>query len=308
MPKPGFLLRDRSARALLLAALAIGGYGLLRPVDVTGLPPSEFWAEKMAWRACADLVLAGDSRTYVGVAPEGMRESRPGRRVLNFGFDNGAFTGAYLDAVERILDPASPHRTVVLGITPHALTLDAARDNWFERLRRTGAPRPHPLKLKLSRLLDRFSEPVPPEKAFLLLFDPESAPRHRREYRADGWMASRLTPEMPGKGLEVASGWFREGGVDEGMVAALIDRVERWTASRIRVCAFRPPIAPELAAFEDRAGRFDAAAFRKRFEAAGGLWVAIAPEAYRTYDGSHLDRDSALDLGRQLARLLPLGQ
>ena len=49
---------------------------------------------------------------------------------------------------------------------------------------------------------------------------------------------------------------------------------------------------------------FDREAFVRDFRAAGGIWLDVDQDGYRTYDGSHLVRSSAEKLSRDLARAM----
>ena len=67
---------------------------------------------------------------------------------------------------------------------------------------------------------------------------------------------------------------------------------------------FRPPTTPAMLDLEERLSGFDEARFARRFEEAGGSWVALAREGWRSYDGSHLHEDSARRLSDELARAI----
>ena len=46
---------------------------------------------------------------------------------------------------------------------------------------------------------------------------------------------------------------------------------------------------------------FNQAEFVDAFKEAGGIWIDIDPTAYDSFDGSHLQSQSALELSRDLA-------
>ena len=126
------LLAERTAVALVVAIVVTVAIGQWRPIEhADTLLPTQYWAIKMEWKACADVVLAGDSRINAGLAPTEMAGSLPDRRILNFGFYAVAFTPQYLEAIEDVLDPDSGEPIIVLGISPHSLSPRGARNNQF---------------------------------------------------------------------------------------------------------------------------------------------------------------------------------
>lgn len=299
------LVRERLLGVLLFAALMLLALAALRPRDVAGLHPDVFWARKISWRHCADIVLAGDSRTCSGVSPRVVAEAFPGQRILNFSFDNVAFSPEYLAGVEAVLDPASRRKVVVLGLTPHSLTgRSADRFGFVQKKegRRRGLV--HRLRNLQPVWLYYVTEPIPLDKALSMIFTSWRVTRHERKYWPDGWVASRLTPERPEEGFAAADRWYKEGRAQPWAAEPLLEKVKFWRAAGIAVFGFRPPTSKELAATEDRLSGFDEAAFARRFEAAGGRWLAFPSGAYHTYDSSHLDREAAVAFSRALGRSL----
>jgi hypothetical protein len=305
----GLVRNERMLHALLTVLVAFLLIGWARPKNISGMSPGSFWAGKLGWHGCADLVLGGDSRTYVSVAPSVLRKNLPGRTVLNFGFDNAGFSREYLAALEAVLKPAAGRKTIILGITPHSLTPDTRGRFQYRKTRRharvpflsSGRPAGSPW-------FDNLTEPIPLEDAVFLLAAPARVPRHQREYHADGWLASRLSPEEPENGFAVARRWYRNNRVDPSMVADLLDQVGAWAHQGIRVYAFRPPTTAAMIRFEDPLSGFDQESFIRQFEAAGGHWLDLDQTRYHTYDSSHLDRDAARAFTKDLARLLPPGE
>jgi len=297
---------ERMIFALILGLLLIALMGFIRPQDATGLDPDYFWYLKINWRAQADLVLTGDSRAYLGASPQAMRNVLAGRRILNFGFDNCGYSPEYLKAAERVLDPASPHRAIVLGITPHALTPQASQLNQFnimrDQLAEYSATKLR-VKLVLSRFFHRFCDPFPPERV-LGMMGIGTVTHHRCEYFADGWMGSVLDPPRPRDALDNVPSRYDNNRISPRIVQDLLDAAARWSKAGIKVYAFRLPTNAEMVALEDKWAPFDERAFQARFEAVGGRWLAVDQNAYATYDGSHLYRDAALRLSRDLGLAL----
>ena len=76
---------DRTLKTLALALAMIVTMGLLRPDKPKGIPPKKYWAKKIAWKHCADVVLTGDSRTFMSLSPKKMQEILTKTKILNYG-------------------------------------------------------------------------------------------------------------------------------------------------------------------------------------------------------------------------------
>ena len=126
-----------------------------------------------------------------------------------------------------------------------------------------------------------------------------------REFHANGWMAADRQPRKHGSGIKEYRGVFAENQVDPRIVDELMAFVRRCVGDGIRVYALRPPTCPEMVALEDRLSGFDESAFIQRLTAAGGTWLDVADKRdYTTFDDSHLEEESAVELSRLVARMI----
>lgn len=297
---------DPTARAATLTAVLVVAIGLARPrpasvLEDQGVHPTRFWAEKAADVSRYDVVLAGDSRVFRGLAPSVIAQELGGARVTNAGFSGACLCGAYLDHVVARLDRTSARRTLVLGVTPHALTAHAERDNgYLAEARRTRSERLE--RVWLAPALDFVAPIAPADLVRAARREPPRGSRYVQRHEPDGWVASALLPPEPDRALGEYRRVLTGSAVEPRLVAALADRVRGLAADGTRVVAFRPPASPALRRLEEELGRFDEPATRAALESAGARWVDVDPERYPTYDGSHLDEASARALSRDLAR------
>jgi hypothetical protein len=291
------VLQRRTFVALLLGAVLIVPTALYRERGEAGLPSFRYDRVRRSWWHCADCVLAGDSRVHRGLSPAVMTPGLRARRVVNLAYPNVAFTADYLERVEAVLDPDSPRRMIVIGVTPHGLTADAAKRSEFTT--EQGQPTAR-----------RCLEPA------VWLFDPygidvlsrvlAGTSRRGSSYLSpDGWRGATAHVIAPGQ--EAAK--LRDGHaaghldpIDQRIVSELVAWVQRWTAAGIRVYGFRPPTNGDTVGAEDELYRFGETGLAAAFEAAGGVWIAVAPDAYESYDGSHLQGTAAVRLSADLAR------
>jgi hypothetical protein len=300
-------------RTLVVAVPLVLAAGALRPrpageVVHDGVHPKRFWAEKATIRGSVHVALVGDSRVYHGLAPSEMgavlRDAGWGDpNVVNLGFSGVCLCGPYLPYVDRALDPKARRRVVVLGVTPHALTPHAQKDNgYLAEARRTRSEVLE--RMVLAPALD-YLEPISVD-AFLGGGARHVRPadsRYHETFHADGWVGATLTPAEPKFALTEYRAVFESTKVDERIVAEVVEQVARWVHGGTDVVVLRPPVDPELLELENRASGFDEAAFRARVTGAGARFLSLE-DTYSTYDGSHLDEASARKLSRHVAARL----
>jgi hypothetical protein len=193
---------------------------------------------------------------------------------------------------------------VVLGISPASLTegtqqrngyLEVLGQRWNQRW----------MSLHFGRLL-RPLEPMSVNE-IVAMVGLKRLPRKYRHYREDGAVASHNDPADFRAELATYSQLFGPAGygpVSEEVVGELLEQVRRWRARGIEVRAFRTPTSPQMRELEDRLSGFDERSFARRFRRAGGLWLDLPADGWRSCDGNHLDRLSARRLSTVLARSL----
>jgi hypothetical protein len=295
--------RERTLVAFCLTVVFGAAFGSWRRDDVSGMSPGIFWVMKSDWRQCADVVLAGDSRTYRGLSPAAMNKNLPDMRILNYGFSGAGFSGDYLRGLEDVLASDGGRKILVLGITPHSLSQGAAKRNGF--LNHTEKSQ---LQRKYLRLFDRlfhFLRPVKPKEALAILSLGRSQTHYFEEYHRDGWVASSKDPENQAEALRAYSAVFdpgNEGTASEDVIIELIKAMSQWRAKGIEVYGFRIPTCRTMIELEAELAGFDESAFVAGFEDAGGIWLSFEQTDYHTYDGSHLHHEAAEKLSNELSQ------
>ena len=301
-PKLTTIAKDRTLQVAFMAALLVLAMGATRPDKPRRMSPKQYWSEKILWRGCADVVLAGDSRVYVGVSPRIMKEYLPGMRVLNYGFSGTGYSPEYLKAVEELLDGSSDKKMIILGITPVSLTASGINRNHFFEVRAERRFDRY-VNLRFAWAVD-FLEPMSFKDALHGMFPRLKDSQRDVEYFRDGWVACTKTPETRKHGLRQYRKVLSQYQVDEAVVSDVTESVRRWSARGIRVYGFRPPTCREMVEVETQLSGFDQEGFVEIFERAGGEWIVVDQSGYRSYDGSHLQRDAAEQLSRDLAEAI----
>jgi hypothetical protein len=298
-------VRERIVPVLVLSALLVGGLGALLPAspdpeDEALAAEDRFYLAKTHGPHRCDVIVLGDSRALRGIAPSEMEEVLPGRRIFNFAYNAGSLNPEMYREAEKRLDPRSDEpAAVLLAVTPLSLLGWKATNEQYAELR---AVPPDEVWLKIHRPgLVRYFQPLTPSAFIAAALGPANAPRTLQTFHDDGWIESERTPPNPEEALAVYAKRLRGRSVDAGLVDALVERTVRWSERGIRVFAFRPPTTDAVVALEDRMTGFDEEALARRVEEAGGRWLRFGNDGYGTYDGSHLDRESARRFSRDLA-------
>lgn len=309
--------QDRCFKVFLMCILLAIPAGIFKPESpdrnqLGEISSEAFWTLKTHCPPEYDMVLVGDSRMYRDVSPKAMQTVLTEYRILNFGYSSGGLNPTMYRAAEQKLDPESNKKSIVLGISPHAFTLAAADNAHFLQER----DRPKEFIYKKMREMNHeedfidhcvnFLAPTTPRDIMKALFgiDIRLPDGSYHEYHKDGWVASWAIPEDPTKGVKSFRHKFQKGKVSPELVTQLIQQTRSWNEQGIPVFAFRPPTTEEMVAVENELGGFDEESFVRRFEEVGGIWFDLDPERYHSYDGSHLRRDSAIQLSIDLARLI----
>lgn len=294
------MLRDRTFQTACLALVmtAVGLFARPRSPELTGMSYEAFVSRKMTARGRWDVVLAGDSRTQMGLLPDAMSLVLSGLRIFNFGFDHNGYAADYLDALESMLDPESSTPTLVLGITPQLLTPEAAENGEFAYL----AAR-RPTVALYNRFVGVRLAAFAPYDLRPLFDEVRGRPRtlYYRYYSPDGSIASWKEPEDTLLQVRRYEGRFDGNQVSDTLQAQLVSRVTRWRKAGIEVFAIRLPTSAPMRDLEERESGFDEDAFVDEFERAGGHWIPVPPGRYHTHDGSHLHERSARELSRRIA-------
>jgi hypothetical protein len=300
-PLPGVAAKvwpHRFTSVLLLSVVVLAATIIGRPRDESGAYPERFWIEKAHWQAIADVVLAGDSRVYRGLSPAEMARHLAGVRIFNFGFSSAGYSPDYLAAIEQVLDPASSRKAIILGITPFSLTPSASRNNGFMENRNRRA----------TGLFDRVLEPLfwhlEPMGVGGLVNLIRQHHHYYEMFHANGWVAGRRVPEVPGDAVDRYGRVFLGNAVAPSIEDGLLFQVRQWADAGVRVYGFRPPTCRKMVDLENERSGFAEKTFVVRFEAEGGIWLNLDQTAYHTYDGSHLREDAAVELSGDVARLM----
>jgi hypothetical protein len=291
------MMRDRIVLTLFLSAVLVCSIGFFRTDSMTTASQGQwFWTWKTHSERRCDVVVLGDSRAYRGVSPESMGEVLPGYRIINFGYSSGSLSPLMLAEAEKRLDSRGK-RIIVLGVTPHAMTPKASKDEHYlqEKNRATSEI----VENLYIAPLKKYFEPATPIR--LVKETGRKKKEYREEFHENGWVATRKEPPDPAEAIVSYAKAFTENRVSTDLLDNVIVQTGTWVREGIRVYAFRPPTTPEMIELESQLSGFDEKAFLDRFGKAGGIWIPVSLHEYRSYDGSHIDEESAKRLSVHIA-------
>lgn len=290
---------DRTVKTFLLAIALILVMGSLRPKTTSGMYEKKYWATKITWQNYADIVITGDSRVLGGISPCTMREVLPDRFIVNYAFASNLYDAKYLDAVERVLKKSSDKRTIILGITPHSLTEDSEITGQFLALKSLSRQDIF-IDMHFASIFS-FFEYMSFRDALLGIFPNMARSNTHKELFEDGWLAYSKKP--PGKKKELGNyiGIYERCQVTQEMIDNVLEYVTKWAESQIKVYGFLMPTCKEMFELEEELSGLNLSEFKRAFRNSGGVWIDIDPAAYDSFDGSHLQRESAVELSKLLA-------
>lgn len=293
--------RKRIPYVLLMAALlAIPFYFLRDEMDTEEIKKNRYWIAKSSNQKTYPVVFGGDSRVFRGLSPDDFESELEGYNAHNYAYWSNGMGRIYLEGLEQKVDMDSDLKLIVLGITPHSLTPNAARcEHYIYEMSRSKE------QVLQSLYLSRVQEVFAPYGALELIrkIGGKSKPsNYRITYHQNGWVESHWIQPDTGYSAQFYEDIFTENRVNGEVINGFMEYVERWSGMGIHVAAFRPPTSQTIRNLEHERGGFDEEDFIERFTSAGGIWIPLDNDAYQTFDGNHVEHLSAMRLSADLAR------
>lgn len=285
-----YLQRILLSLGFTIVLLTIGGW-YFPELPSSSMKSDFFWSNKVQPNQAFDVIFIGDSRIYRGINPVIITKELSeidSFSVFNYGFSSAGLDTAFMKAGAALLNQKSKKRIIVLGITASSLADEnlANPHHWQEKNR-------HPVEIWQRKHIN----------PYLSFFDPTSPLVLRSTYRGEksgyyqnyqenGWIASDQLPRDDWKGYWHIQNTYPTVVFSASVRENLIKKVAEWEAKGIQVFGFRPPAAAHFEAIETK--YYPEEALRTQFEAVGGNWIEIPDRrSYITYDGNHLEEESA---------------
>jgi len=297
------MVKERIPYLLFLAALLALLIHLTRDeMDTEEIRKNRYWVAKSHSSKQYPVLFAGDSRVFRGISPDHFAAEINGYDTYNYAYWSNGLGPVYLEGLENKLDKDSDLKMIVLGVSPHSLTPRAAKCAHY--LYETGRSKEQVLQnLYLSRLQEVFAPFQVLDLKKMVLGKAKPA-NYRITYHSNGWVESYwLVPDTT-YSTQFYEEIFTDNLVSQEVIADFLEYVARWSSMGIHVAGFRPPTSGAISLLEREKGGFDEALFVEQFTAAGGIWIALDNRVYQTFDGNHLEHQSAIRLSADLGRLI----
>jgi hypothetical protein len=230
-----------------------------------------------------------------------MEQSMQGVRILNFGYSGGGLNQYMYEEADNKLDPNSSRKAIIIGISPFALLESSSNNDTYitEKTRSID----YIVSYYLFPGAENFISPINKILSNYLLGNISKANirKYYQEFYDNGWIASSATPDDPTLLLASYTSTFQTSKVSTELIKQLTDQTAAWRENHIKVFAFRMPTDPQMIILENKYSGFDEKHISKLFVKDGGIWLDFSNNTYHSYDGSHLDKDSAVKFSQDLA-------
>ena len=281
-----------------MAATLVTALSFVLPKDAEKYLGELFWTRKTFAPAKYNVVTMGDSRVYRGVSPEIIESHLPGLKVLNFAYSNGGLNPTMFNAAEKKLDQNQKPKIIVLGISANTISgYSAGNQQFVQELNR---PREEIFQRIYFNPLRYWFSATSPEKLKNHFSETKETAFYRNKYFMNGYVESEKFPADTMEAIPSYTKDFTNYKVTPENLSDLFKQVKKWTDSGITVVGFTPPVSQPMQMLEYTLGMFDEAAIKTGFEKASGHWIDLNPAKYKTYDGSHLNIESARKLSHEI--------
>ncbi|HOO83534.1 MAG TPA: hypothetical protein PLS94_03140 [Prolixibacteraceae bacterium] len=285
---------------LELAAILCALLSFVLPKNDEKYLSEYFWSRKTLSKQKYNMVIMGDSRVYRGVSPQIMQKHLPQLKILNFGYSNGGLNPTMFNAAEQKLATTSSSKIIVMGITANSISAYTEKNlQYTQELTR---PREEVIERLYFSPIKYWFSPVTPQILKTWLFEPPPVSYYINEYHLNGYVRSEKFPVDTMEAIPSYVKDFTNYKVDGEKLEALYKQVSEWNKKGIVVVGFRPPISYPMCMLEDTMGLYNEAEIEANMNKAGAHWLKLDCTRFKTYDGSHLDEYSAVQLSDTLAK------
>jgi len=299
--------KDRSLITLGLSAFLIFLISSNRNDTRYAKAPEWYWQMKLEWNNEADVILAGNSRVYRGLVPDEFKKINSKLKALNAGFSSARFSNSYLDYIDKVLEDKSNDKIIVLGITPGVFIDDSFENDGFlsslEEKRYRTSILPAKIQVQFYWIENSFASfdiDLLWNLKYGNVVNRSINNNYIQIFHDDGWVQSDFVKRQPQKQISYYRRAWNKYSVSEYLVDLLVEKVKYWTSQEIQVIAVNMPTTPEMQEVEAKLSKLNLPILKRRMENAGALWLEFPVAQFTSYDGSHLESESARKLSRMI--------
>lgn len=261
----------------------------------------KFWIEKTHGKKTFDIVIGGDSRIYRAVSPSHMNEVLKDKTIINMGYPAAGFRQPLFETLERRLSKEEDQPIIILGITPRSLTETAAKnEELVQELKRGWG------EIFSASRLEKYRPFFASRISVQSLTEAKNAAIFHEEFHSTGWVATWVDKAgFAESQLQQYIDIFQNEKVSVPVARELITAVNEWSKKGYKVFGFFPPTSEKMVEIENSASGLNRKVLAENFTAAGGIWIEIeSKERYFTYDGEHMDKNTAIIFSKDLASFI----
>ena len=282
---------------LVLTLIIIFIVGYFRPNPMNSKSKeSYFWNNKVNDTKLYNFIVLGDSRTYRGISPHEIESIFEGFKVKNLGFSSGGFNRDVFELVNKYIDTTNNNNIVLICLTPFSLTNTAFENLHIASLKKNKGFKNWKIN-NLTKILS-FFDPIIPSEIAARYF----GYGYYNKYNANGWVESNKYPINRDAALKPYTKEFANNKFSEKSFKVLLDNIYDLRKKNIKVFALRMPVYDKLKILEDSLSGFNEINIKSKIISNGGKWLDVQELLYSTYDGSHLDGNSAKLLSQTIAK------
>ncbi len=291
--------KERILYLFVLVVVAVTALTLTRSDDsVQSIENKRYWIWKTHSEETYPVVFAGDSRVFRGIAPAEF-ENVTAMGAINLGYSSNGFHPQYLDFLEERLDKSVDKPVIVLGISAHSFSRNGS-GSYAYRAEVNRKKEEIMQYMNLYQLSKLFS-PLQLLETLGIEEKNNFRANYHIKYHFDGWMESYWDRRDTTNSDISYKVIFNNNQFNEDAVGILYRQVEKWTEEGITVAAYRSPTTHAIRVLEDSLSGFKIGPFRQELLESGVHWIEVDRSKYQTYDGNHLESESAKQFTRDLA-------
>lgn len=291
--------KERILYLLIFVVIAVAAITLLRSEDsVLSIENKRYWISKTYSSETFPVVFAGDSRVFRGVSPAEFKEVT-GVEAINLGYSSNGFHPSYLDFLEERLDKSADKPVIVLGLSSHSFSRNGSGSYAFRA--EVNRKKEEVMQYMNFYQLSKLFSPLQVLKLLGMEEKNNFRANYHIKYHFDGWMESYWDRRDTTNSDISYKVIFNDNQFNEDAAGILFRQVQKWKEEDITVVAFRSPTTHTIRVLEDSLSGFDFEPFRQELIASGAHWIEVDRKKYQTYDGNHLEAESAKQFTRDLA-------
>lgn len=291
--------RERIIYLIVVVLIAVAAVTLFRSEEsVQSIDNKRYWISKTHSEEVYPVIFAGDSRIFRGLSPAEF-EKASGLAAINLGYSSNGYHPQYLDFLEDRLDKSVEKPVIVLGISAHSFSRNGSGSYAYRA--EVNRKKEEVMQYMNFYQLSKLFSPLPILKSFGLAEKNNFRANYHIRYHFDGWMESYWDRKDTTNSNISYKVIFKDNQFNEDAAGILFRRVKEWTEEGICVAAFRSPTTHTIRLLEDSLSGFKIRPFREELIESGAHWINLNPGRYQTYDGNHLESESARMLSRDIA-------